>query len=236
VWWSGPGAPGSASLARAVSWRPGRTNAGPMRAGVRVLTHPQGVRLDGHLLRGGAATRTVDHCTSPPFVPSNRTRCAGCVQEREGLLRCPGLMLDFGPEADGPILMPIGGITSRACRPGGPSARRRSSAWVPPSRASSLDMPTIGIKREGRRPAPQIKHQPGEPTHEPTGPRPADGPRRPTPLRRPAATPRRWPSRIAPGPRVPCRGWDRCRSAATSAPRPRHRASARSCGSSACWG
>src|SRR6185295_8430102 len=41
------------------SWRPGRTNAGPMRAGVRVLTHPQGVRLDGHLLRGGAATRTV---------------------------------------------------------------------------------------------------------------------------------------------------------------------------------
>jgi hypothetical protein len=35
--------------------------------------HPQGVRLDGHLLRGGAATRTVDHCTSPPFVPDNRT-------------------------------------------------------------------------------------------------------------------------------------------------------------------
>ena len=47
-----------------------------MRAGVRVLNHPQGVRLDGHLLRGGAATRTVDHCTSPPFVPGNRTRCA----------------------------------------------------------------------------------------------------------------------------------------------------------------
>ena len=39
-----------------------------------LLTHPQGVRLDGHLLRGGAATRTVDHCTSPPFVPGNRTR------------------------------------------------------------------------------------------------------------------------------------------------------------------
>src|SRR5918994_4321793 len=39
-----------------------------------LLTHPQGVRLDGHLLRGGAATRTVDHCTSPPFVPRNRTR------------------------------------------------------------------------------------------------------------------------------------------------------------------
>ena len=38
--------------------------------------HPQGVRLNGHLLRGGAATRTVDHCTSPPFVPGNRTRWA----------------------------------------------------------------------------------------------------------------------------------------------------------------
>src|SRR3954452_973634 len=35
-------------------------------------TH-RGVRLDGHLLRGGAATRTVDHCTSPPFVPNHRT-------------------------------------------------------------------------------------------------------------------------------------------------------------------
>src|SRR4051812_16753736 len=50
-----------------------RTNAGPMRAGVRVLTHPQGVRLDGHLLRGGAAT-SIYHCTSPPFVLPNRTR------------------------------------------------------------------------------------------------------------------------------------------------------------------
>ena len=46
----------------------------PVRAGVRVAYHPQGVRLNGHLLRGGAATRTVDHCTSPPFVPKNRTR------------------------------------------------------------------------------------------------------------------------------------------------------------------
>src|SRR5258706_15490550 len=44
------------------------------RTGVRFAYHPQGVRLDGHLLRGGAATRTVDHCTSPPFVPSYRTR------------------------------------------------------------------------------------------------------------------------------------------------------------------
>ena len=47
-----------------------------------LLTHPQGVRLDGHLLRGGAATRTVDHCTSPPFVPANRTRCRGCKRAR----------------------------------------------------------------------------------------------------------------------------------------------------------
>src|SRR2546425_2664670 len=53
---------------------PWRTNAGPMRTGVRGLSTAQGVRLDGHLLRGGAATRTVDHCTSPPFVPDYRTR------------------------------------------------------------------------------------------------------------------------------------------------------------------
>src|SRR4029079_12427594 len=50
-----------------------------------LLTHPQGVRLDGHLLRGGAATRTVDHCTSPPFVPKNRTRTLGGAQARERL-------------------------------------------------------------------------------------------------------------------------------------------------------
>src|SRR6476659_10236977 len=54
-----------------------------MRAGVRVLSHPQGVRLDGHLLRGGEAS-TVYHCTSPPFVLSNRTRCVERVQERCG--------------------------------------------------------------------------------------------------------------------------------------------------------
>src|SRR4051794_37446360 len=51
----------------------GRTSAGPIRAGVRLLTHPQGVRLDEHLLGGGAATLTVDHCTSPPFVRENPT-------------------------------------------------------------------------------------------------------------------------------------------------------------------
>src|SRR5918994_741912 len=61
-----------------------------------LLTHPQGVRLDGHLLRGGAATRTVDHCTSPPFVPRNRTRWLTPAQgppatgRRSGAGRSPG--------------------------------------------------------------------------------------------------------------------------------------------------
>src|SRR4029077_10543208 len=63
-----------------------RKNAGPMRAGVRVLTHPQGVRLDGDLLRGGAAT-VIYHCTSPPFVPGNRTRWTWCAQERDRAAR-----------------------------------------------------------------------------------------------------------------------------------------------------
>ena len=35
------------------------TNAGPMRTGVRVAYHPQGVRPDGHLLRGGAGLRVL---------------------------------------------------------------------------------------------------------------------------------------------------------------------------------
>ena len=61
-----------------------------MRAGVRVAYHPQGVRLDGHLLRGGAATRTVDHCTSPPFVPGNRTRCACECKSASGAVARPG--------------------------------------------------------------------------------------------------------------------------------------------------
>src|SRR4029077_11840674 len=60
---------------------PGRTNAGPDGPALELLTHPQGVRLNGHLLRGGAATRTVDHCTSPPFVPGNRTRTGNRTQE-----------------------------------------------------------------------------------------------------------------------------------------------------------
>ena len=60
---------------------PGRTNAGPGGPAFELLTHPQGVRLNGHLLRGGAATRTVDHCTSPPFVPANRTRTGKRAQE-----------------------------------------------------------------------------------------------------------------------------------------------------------
>src|ERR1035437_8150234 len=59
-------APRGRALFRAHERRPSRT-------GVRKLHHPQGVRLDGHLLRGGAAT-TFRHCTSPPFVRGHRTR------------------------------------------------------------------------------------------------------------------------------------------------------------------
>ena len=61
---------------------PERTNAGPIRTGVQIASHPQGVRLDGHLLRGGAATRRVDHCTSPPFVLANRIRCFASTRMR----------------------------------------------------------------------------------------------------------------------------------------------------------
>src|SRR5688572_11955280 len=63
-----------------VGWRPGARTPVLCGPAFELLTHPQGVRLDGHLLRGGAATRTVDHCTSPPFVPRNRTRCRTRVQ------------------------------------------------------------------------------------------------------------------------------------------------------------
>src|SRR4051794_38027755 len=52
---------------------PERTNAGPCGPAFEELPTHRGVRLDGHLLRGGAATRTVDHCTSPPFVRGNLT-------------------------------------------------------------------------------------------------------------------------------------------------------------------
>ena len=74
-------APGRSASRR--RWRPVAAETHERRpdgTGVRVAYHPQGVRLDGHLLRGGAATRTVDHCTSPPFVPENRTR----TRERKG--------------------------------------------------------------------------------------------------------------------------------------------------------
>ncbi len=63
------------------SWR---TNAGPCGPAFELLTTHRGVRLDGHLLRGGAATRTVDHCTSPPFVPRHLMRCRDRAQ---GLVR-----------------------------------------------------------------------------------------------------------------------------------------------------
>ena len=82
-----------------------------MRTGVRVLTHPQGVRLDGHLLRGGAATRTVDHCTSPPFVPANRTRAVSSA--RAAMRRSPPPVRPRPPQAPSP----------RRCPPSTSSAR-----------------------------------------------------------------------------------------------------------------
>ena len=60
----------------------GHTNAGPCGPAFETLHHPQGVRLDGHLLRGGAAT-TFRHCTSPPFVRGNRTRRLDRAQDPE---------------------------------------------------------------------------------------------------------------------------------------------------------
>jgi len=51
----------------------------PLRTGLRKPSTHRGDRLDGHLLRGGAAT-TVDHCTSPPFVPINRTGTSCATQ------------------------------------------------------------------------------------------------------------------------------------------------------------
>src|SRR5919197_643955 len=51
-----------------------RTNAGPISGRRPVAEPPAGCSvLDGQLLRGGAATATVDHCTSPPFVRGNPT-------------------------------------------------------------------------------------------------------------------------------------------------------------------
>src|SRR5205814_10379841 len=46
------------------------------------VTTTQGDRLNGHLLRGGAA-RTIYHCTSPPFVRENGTRTAEVMQQGE---------------------------------------------------------------------------------------------------------------------------------------------------------
>src|SRR5439155_13295929 len=67
----------------AVVLAPTRRKAGPRAGFLSVPTH-RGDRLDGHLLRGGAATRTVDHCTSPPFVPIHRTGTSCDAQARSG--------------------------------------------------------------------------------------------------------------------------------------------------------
>ncbi len=59
------------------------TNAGPLWAGASwLLHHPKVVRLAG-CLRGGAALLTVDHCTSPPFVPGD-DRPTPCRDARGG--------------------------------------------------------------------------------------------------------------------------------------------------------
>ena len=51
------------------------------RTGVRIATdHSSGSSLSDDLRRGGAATTTVDHCTSPPFVHIDPTRCGARVQ------------------------------------------------------------------------------------------------------------------------------------------------------------
>ena len=49
---------------------PGRTNAGPLRTGVRLLTdHPAGIAASRRSPPRWCRRLTVDHCTSPPFVP-----------------------------------------------------------------------------------------------------------------------------------------------------------------------
>ena len=113
-------------------------------------THPQGVRLDGHLLRGGAATRTVDHCTSPPFVPRHRTGWSGGTQalrsvpltERCDAAPAPARMDSGAPAGVLPIKPPAGGRlpprrapsgAGPPCRaPGRPS--RRGPSGLPPGR------------------------------------------------------------------------------------------------------
>src|SRR4029453_16514186 len=65
--------------------RPARDARTParFRTGVRIATdHSSGSSLSDDLRRGGAATTTVDHCTSPPFVHIDPTRCGAPVQAR----------------------------------------------------------------------------------------------------------------------------------------------------------
>ncbi len=115
----------------------GRTNAGPIRTGARVAYHPQGVRLDGHLLRGGAATRTVDHCTSPPFVPGNRTRTRLQAQERPGCTpREAEACFPVGKRArNGPFRGPLARLDAEACFP----VCKRASNGIRRGRTGCLD-------------------------------------------------------------------------------------------------
>ena len=137
-----------------------------MRAGVRVLSHPQGVRLDGHLLRGGAAS-TVYHCTSPPFVLGNRTRCVDRVQERPVAIRRPpaGSASAAGPASSSTARSSVGSLpagsgsgrvtttsgvspTSWIQRLSGVSQRAIVSLNAPPSPLSSCHCWTVPLPND----------------------------------------------------------------------------------------
>ena len=81
-------------------------------------TH-RGVRLDGHLLRGGAATMFA-HCTSPPFVREHLSRRSPTVQ---GHVRSRSLQARWAGLSTAPLslgsdpMLPIrAGCTSRTGR------------------------------------------------------------------------------------------------------------------------
>src|SRR5206468_3333792 len=117
--------PGATALILA----PERRKAGPRAGFLSVPTH-RGDRLDGHLLRGGAATRTVDHCTSPPFVPIHRTGTSCDVQARLD----DGFSTTIAPERQPPRCPPttVRRPESGPLRMG--SRRCPSSAAGPPCR------------------------------------------------------------------------------------------------------
>jgi hypothetical protein len=187
--------------------------------------HPQGVRLDGHLLRGGAATRTVDHCTSPPFVPIYRT---GRPCATQGFGRAPG----------GPLTSPVDerriereGAAPRRPTPPRPllPSSRPATGWARISAPRRLSK-----HRDGRLCAwptaarPRFASRgPGFRTYESWGDYKAECPtaaegaatrrtarkiRRPRILRRRAEARRAPPRRPSSAARPPCRVRDPCRA------------------------